>query len=52
MYAYQGKANETLIQWTTDIIVAAGLAAVGYEYGLFIDSILFDCFSVLYSDFG
>ncbi len=52
LYAYQGKANETLIQWTTDIMVAAGLAAVGYEYGLFIDSILFDYFCVLYSDFG
>jgi hypothetical protein len=37
LYAYQCKANETLIQWATDIIVATGLAALGYEYGLFID---------------
>jgi hypothetical protein len=32
--------NEKLIQQTADIIVATGLAAAGYQYGLNIHSIL------------
>ncbi len=43
-YGYQCQPNETVIQLTTDIIVVTGLAAVGYEYGLFFYWILYDVF--------
>jgi hypothetical protein len=33
--AYQCQPTEKLIQLTADIIVVTGLAAAGYEYGLF-----------------
>ncbi len=43
-YAYQCQPNETLIQLTADIIVVTGLAAAGYEYGLFFYWILYHFF--------
>ena len=47
--AYQCQPTETLIQLTADIIVVTGLAAAGYEYGLFFYWILYHVFRFLYS---
>jgi alpha-galactosidase len=44
-YAYQCQPTETVIQLTTDIIVATGLAAVGYQYGL--DLVFFIRFCII-----
>jgi alpha-galactosidase len=35
---YQCHINEKLIQQTTDVVVASGLAAAGYEYRVFFDA--------------
>jgi len=37
IYPFGCKPNETLIQYTADIMVVTQLAAAGYQYGWFID---------------
>jgi hypothetical protein len=41
--------NEKLIQQTADLIVSTGLAAAGYEYGLF-SSLFFQSFLLFFFD--
>ena len=43
---YHNRLNEKLVQKIADTIVATGLAAVGYEYGLFL--ILSHCIKLLF----
>ncbi len=47
--------NETVVRQTADTIVATGLAAAGYQYGLFFSSFVYTNHYIhitLYSEFG
>ena len=55
-YGFRCVYNETVIRQTADAIVASGLAAAGYEYGLFflfdfVHAIYYFCM-IMYSKFG
>jgi len=54
-YGFRCSINETVVRQTADALVATGLAAAGYQYGVFFSYFLstnYYLLIILYSEFG